>query len=100
MIIEIKNTLLEYHCTRGFVMYDTFPLISNDPAVLFTNATITPFKHFFDGDVVPHNYALAQRCLRVGGGAGELETARINPNYSSLLRCSEAASSDVNIEKP
>ena len=66
-------------------MYDTFPLISNDPTVLFTNATITPFKHFFDGDVVPHNYALAQRCLRVGGGAGELETARINPNYSSLF---------------
>ncbi|MEK7113737.1 MAG: alanine--tRNA ligase-related protein, partial [Patescibacteria group bacterium] len=85
MFIEIKNTLLEHHRTRGFVLYDTFPLVSNDPTVLFTNATITPFKHFFDGDVVPHNYALVQRCLRVGGGAGELETARINPNYSSLF---------------
>ncbi len=85
MIVEIKNTLLEYHRTWGFVMYDTFPLISNDPTVLFTNATITPFKHFFDGDVVPHNYALVQRCLRVGGGAGELETVRINPNHSSLF---------------
>jgi alanyl-tRNA synthetase len=82
---EIKNTLLEYHRTRGFMLYDTFPLVSNDPTVLFTNATITPFKHFFDGDMVPHNYALVQRCLRVGGGAGELETARINPNYSSLF---------------
>ncbi len=82
---ELKNTLFEYHRTRGFVLYDTFPLVSNDSTVLFTNATITPFKHFFDGDVVPHNYALVQHCLRVGGGAGELETARINPNYSSLF---------------
>jgi len=85
VFIEIKNALLEHHRTRGFVLYDTFPLISDDPTVLFTNATITPFKHFFDGDVVPYNYALVQRCLRVGGGAGELETARINPNYSSFF---------------
>jgi len=85
VIIEIKNTMLEYHRTQGFVLYDTFPLVSNDPTVLFTNATITPFKHFFDGDEKPHNYALVQRCLRVGGGAGGLETARINPNYSSLF---------------
>lgn len=82
---EIKSVLLSYHRDRGFRLYDTFPLISNDPTVLFTNATITPFKHFFDGEVTPHNYALVQRCLRVGGGAGELETARTDPNYSSLF---------------
>lgn len=85
MIIEIKNALLEHHRRIGFALYDSFPLISSDLSVLFTNATITPFKHFFNGVGVPHNYALAQRCLRVGGGAGELETARANPNYSSLF---------------
>jgi len=85
VILKIKDALLEHHRKLGFVLYDTFPLISNDPSVLFTNATITPFKHFFDGGETSHNYALVQRCLRVGGGAGELETARANLNYSSLF---------------
>lgn len=83
---QLKKTLIEYHRVRGFVLYDSFPLVGNDPTVLFTNATITPFKRFFeDQGVVPHNYALIQRCLRVGGGAGGLDTAKSDPNYSSLF---------------
>ncbi len=86
MIRQIKESLLEYHQARGFTLYESFPLVTDDPTVLFTNATITPFKYFFeDHDATPHNYALVQRCLRVGGGAGELETARMDPNYSSLF---------------
>lgn len=85
VIGHIKQELLKYHQKRGFVLYDTFPLISKDPSVLFVNATITPFKHLFDGCENPHNYALVQQCLRVGGGVGELETARLNPSYSSLF---------------
>lgn len=82
---EIKRALIGYHRDLGFVLYDTFPLISDDPTVLFTNATITPFKHFFDSEIIPHNYALVQRCLRVRGVVGEMETARANPNYCSLF---------------
>ncbi|MSR79045.1 MAG: hypothetical protein EXS59_02780 [Candidatus Taylorbacteria bacterium] len=82
----LRKSLLEYHRIRGFVLYESFPLVTDDPTVLFTNATVTPFKHFFGNqDVTPHNYALIQRCLRVGGGAGGLETAQQNPNYSSLF---------------
>lgn len=86
MIKQIKESLLAYHQARGFTLYESFPLVTDDPTVLFTNATITPFKHIFgDRDATPHNYALVQRCLRVGGGAGELETARADPNYSSFF---------------
>lgn len=86
MIQQIKESLLAYHQARGFMLYESFPLTTNDPTVLFVNATITPFKHFFgDCGVAPHNYALVQQCLRVGGGAGELETARVDPNYSSFF---------------
>lgn len=86
MIKQIKESLLAYYQARGFTLYESFPLATDDPTVLFTNATITPFKHFFgDRDATPHNYALVQRCLRVGGGAGELETARADPNYSSFF---------------
>ncbi|MEK7145061.1 MAG: alanine--tRNA ligase-related protein [Patescibacteria group bacterium] len=83
---QLRESLLEYHRIRDFVLYESFPLVTNDPTVLFTNATITPFKHFFENqDVTPHNYALIQQCLRVGGGAGGLETAQQDPNYSSLF---------------
>lgn len=83
---NLRKVLLDYHQSRGFVLYDSFPLVSKDPTVLFTNATITPFKHFFQNpDVIPHDYALIQQCLRVGGGAGGLETAQKDPNYSSLF---------------
>lgn len=67
-------------------MYESFPLVTDDQTILFTNATITPFKHFFGNqDIVPHDYALIQQCLRVGGGAGGLNTAQNNPNYASLF---------------
>lgn len=83
---QFRESLLEYHRIRGFVLYESFPLATDDPTVLFTNATVTPFKHFFGNqDVTPHNYALIQQCLRVGGGAGGLETAQQDPNYSSLF---------------
>jgi len=83
---QLRKSLLEYHRTHSFVLYESFPLVTNDSTVLFTNATVTPFKHFFgDQDVTPHNYALIQQCLRVGGGAGGLETAQHDPNYSSLF---------------
>lgn len=83
---QLRKSLLEYHRTSGFVLYESFPLVTKDPTVLFTNATVTPFKHFFgERDATPHNYALIQQCLRVGGGAGGLETAQQDPNYSSLF---------------
>jgi alanyl-tRNA synthetase len=83
---SLRDSLLEYHRMRNFVLYESFPLVTDDQSVLFTNATITPFKHFFENrNIVPHDYALIQQCLRVGGGAGGLETARHDPNYSSLF---------------
>src|SRR3989344_4662651 len=83
---QLEESLRQYHAGRGFVLYESFPLLTNDPTVLFTNATITPFKQFFENQLpTPHNYALIQRCLRVGGGAGGVGTAHHDPNYSSLF---------------
>lgn len=86
MIEQIKKALIEYHQSKGFTLYESLPLLTKDPTVLFVGATITPFKHFFsDPSVTPHSYAVIQRCLRVGGGAGELNTAYEELNYSSLF---------------
>lgn len=82
---EINQKLLEFHRNKGFKIYESFPLVSDDSTLLFTNATITPFKKLFLELEKPHNYALVQHCLRVGGRAGNLAFAKVNPNYSSLF---------------
>jgi len=52
---------------------------------LFTNATITPFKPMFTGDMDFSDFALVQKCLRLGGTSGTTEAARHNLNYTSLF---------------
>ncbi|HSX08221.1 MAG TPA: alanine--tRNA ligase-related protein [Candidatus Saccharimonadales bacterium] len=82
---SIRSTFLEYHRDEGFATHEPFPLVIEDPTVLFTNATITPFKPMFSGEVPFANFALVQRCLRLGGTGGTPESARTNPNYTSLF---------------
>jgi alanyl-tRNA synthetase len=82
---SIESTFLEYHRDKGFATYESFPLIIDDPTVLFTNATITPFKPMFTGDMDFTDFALVQRCLRLGGTGGTTEAARHNLNYTSLF---------------
>ncbi len=83
---SIQSTFLEYHRDKGFATHESFPLVAEDPTVLFTNATITPFKPMFTGDMIFADFALAQRCLRLGGTGGTTEAARRNPNYTSLFK--------------
>ncbi len=85
MINNIKKAFIDYHLTRGFSIHESFPLIVDDPTVLFTNATITPFKPMFTGVEQRKNFALVQKCLRLGGAGGNLETPRLNLNYTSLF---------------
>jgi alanyl-tRNA synthetase len=82
---SIESTFLEYHRDKGFATPESFPLVIDDPTVLFTNATITPFKPMFTDDVEFSDFALVQRCLRLGGTGGTTEAARNNPNYTSLF---------------
>lgn len=82
---SIESAFLEYHQDIGFTIHESFPLVVEDPTVLFTNATITPFKPMFSGDVDFSNFALVQRCLRLGGTGGTTDAARSNPDYTSLF---------------
>lgn len=84
-IQSIESTFIEYHRDKGFATPEPFPLVIDDPTVLFTNATITPFKPMFNGEMEFSDFALVQKCLRLGGTGGTTETARSNLNYSSLF---------------
>lgn len=81
----IKSSFLEHHQNKGYATHESFPLVIEDPTVLFTNATITPFKPMFSGDIAFSDFALAQRCLRLGGTGGTVNTARTDMNYTSLF---------------
>lgn len=84
LIKEIKLALLDYHKNKGYRVFDSFPLVSSDPTVMFINATITPFKHYFLSKEQPVNYAFIQRCFRMGG-ASELDLVGINPYYHTFF---------------
>lgn len=92
---SIESTFLEYHRDKGFEMPEPFPLVIDDPTVLFTNATITPFKSMFTGEVESSDFALVQRCLRLGGTGGTTETARHNLNYTSLFNMLGSGAFDI-----
>ncbi len=96
MISSLKESFLDYHQARGFCIYESFPLVIDDPTILFTNATITPFKSMFMGEGERINYALVQKCLRLGGTGGNLETPRSNMNYTSLFDMLGSGLFDVN----
>ena len=81
----IKSSFLEYHQNKGFAVHESFPLVIEDPTVLFTNATITPFKSMFTGEVAFSDFALVQKCLRLGGTGGTADTARKDMDYTSLF---------------
>jgi alanyl-tRNA synthetase len=81
----IQSSFLGYHRDKGFATPEPFPLVIEDPTVLFTNATITPFKPMFTGEMDSSDFALVQKCLRLGGTSGTTEAARNNLDYSSLF---------------
>jgi len=96
---KIKDALIEFHEKRGYKIFGSFPLVTDDPTVLFTNATITPFKHWFaDPSAKPQNYALIQRCVRMGG-ASELDVVAINPYYFSSFEMFGSGMFSVDVEE-
>jgi len=84
LVKQIRLALLNHHQNKEYRVFSSFPLISSDPTVMFINATITPFKHYFLNEEQPINYAFIQRCFRMGG-ASELELVGTNPYYHTFF---------------
>ena len=84
---------LQYSKDKGFeINNNSFQLVvEGDKNILFTNATVTPYLDNIERMLQSEHMstelriALVQRCLRVGGKAGTLESTLRDPNYSSLF---------------
>ena len=75
---EIRKRYLDFYKKHGHTVYDSAPLVPNDPTLLFTVAGMVPFKPFFLGTKVPENprAASAQRCIRTNDIENIGKTAR------------------------
>jgi len=66
---SIKQSFRTYFESCGYTYKNPAPILPrNDPSVLFTNATITPYKPNLSGELLalPEDIILIQNCLRVG----------------------------------
>lgn len=71
-IIQLETQFLNFSQSRGFRTLPSFPLVTDDPSVLFINAGITPFKPIMlQGKLLPDT-AIVQRCLRTRWNASGL----------------------------
>ncbi len=73
---EIRAAFLEFFRERGHVIERSDRLVpKNDPTLLFTSAGMVQFKPYYTGEVpVPYRRAAtAQKCLRAGGKANDLD---------------------------
>lgn len=73
---DIRSSFLHFFKERGHVIERSDTIVpSNDPTLLFTSAGMVQFKPYYTGEVpVPYRrVATAQKCLRAGGKANDLD---------------------------
>ena len=89
--MDIRQAFLDYFASKGHKIYESSPLVPDDPTLLFTNAGMVPFKNIFTGEVpapTPPRAASCQTCIRAGGKHNDLEnvghTARHHTFFEML----------------
>ncbi len=89
--MDIRQAFLDYFASKGHKIYESSPLVPDDPTLLFTNAGMVPFKNIFTGEVPapnPPRAASCQTCIRAGGKHNDLEnvghTARHHTFFEML----------------
>ena len=89
--MDIRQAFLDFFAAKGHKVYESAPLVPDDPTLLFTNAGMVPFKSVFTGDVPAPNPPRAtscQTCIRAGGKHNDLEnvghTARHHTFFEML----------------
>ncbi len=84
----IRSSYLEFFRQHGHVVERSDTLVpSNDPSLLFTSAGMVQFKPFYTGEVpVPYRRAAtAQKCLRAGGKANDLDEVGKTSRHLTLF---------------
>ncbi len=74
--MDIRAEFLEFFEKKGHKVYDSMPLVPDDPTLLFVNAGMVQFKSIFTGEIPtpnPPRAVSSQTCIRAGGKHNDLE---------------------------
>lgn len=85
---DVRALFLEYFASKGHKIYDSMPLVPDDPTLLFTNAGMVQFKDIFTGRIpipTPNIATSAQTCIRAGGKHNDLENVGYTARHHTLF---------------
>ncbi|TLD87572.1 alanine--tRNA ligase [Helicobacter sp. MIT 05-5294] len=85
---DVRALFLEYFANKGHKIYDSMPLVPDDPTLLFTNAGMVQFKDIFTGRIpipTPNIATSAQTCIRAGGKHNDLENVGYTARHHTLF---------------
>ncbi len=85
---DIRALFLEFFQSKGHKVYESMPLVPDDPSLLFTNAGMVQFKDVFTGKVPtpnPNIATSAQLCIRAGGKHNDLENVGYTSRHHTLF---------------
>ncbi|RAX53351.1 alanine--tRNA ligase [Helicobacter sp. 11-8110] len=85
---DVRALFLEFFQSKGHKVYESMPLVPDDPTLLFTNAGMVQFKDVFTGKVptpIPNIATSAQLCIRAGGKHNDLENVGYTSRHHTLF---------------
>ncbi len=81
---EIRSKFLNFFESKKHTVLNSFPLVpKEDPSILWINASMTPLKFYFKGEVIPDNPRMtsSQRCLRMN----DIENVGRTPRHQTMF---------------
>ncbi|WP_027327054.1 alanine--tRNA ligase [Helicobacter pametensis] len=88
MKLDIRSKFLGFFASKGHQVYESMPLIPQDPTLLFTNAGMVQFKDIFTGKIsapsIPRGTS-SQLCIRAGGKHNDLENVGYTARHHTLF---------------
>jgi len=86
--MDVRKEFLEFFKNKGHEVVSSFPLVPDDPTLMFTNAGMVQFKDIFTGNVpAPKNRRATscQLCIRAGGKHNDLENVGYTARHHTLF---------------